>query len=153
MRAEKISTSIPKWRPVWPRCWLKLHNSYSSKTRQKPHSKLRNRPQQDPIVQMQQQELAIKQAEQQRKAMKDQVDAQLKAKQQQIEAGRIMSQMEMERQKLAADKQMEAIRVAAEMRDGREKDVMKIGVDLMKQMSSQAHQKEIQQGKKPTKGE
>jgi chaperonin GroES len=109
--------------------------------------------QQDPIVQMQQQELAIKQAEQQRKVMKDQTDAQLKAKQQQIEAGRIISQMEMERQKLAADKQMEALRVAAEMRDGREKDVMKIGADLMKQMSTQAHQKEIQQGKKPTKGE
>ena len=109
--------------------------------------------QQDPIVQMQQQELAIKQAEQQRKVMKDQTDAQLKAKQQQIEAGRIVSQMEMERQKLAADKQMEALRVAAEMRDGREKEVIKIGADLMKQMSTQAHQKEIQQGKKPTKGE
>jgi hypothetical protein len=109
--------------------------------------------QQDPIVQMQQQELAIKQAEQQRKVMKDQTDAQLKAKQQQIEAGRIISQMEMEKQKLSADKQMEALRVAAEMRDGREKDVMKIGADLMKQMSTQAHQKEIQQGKKPTKGE
>jgi len=109
--------------------------------------------QQDPIVQMQQQELAIKQAEQQRKAMKDQTDAQLKAKQQQIEAGRIMSQMEMEKLKLAADKQMEALRVAAEMRDGREKEVMKIGADVMKQLSSQAHQKEIQQGKKPTKGE
>jgi hypothetical protein len=109
--------------------------------------------QQDPIVQMQQQELAIKQAEQQRKVTKDQTDAQLKAKQQQIEAGRIISQMEMERQKLSADKQMEALRVAAEMRDGREKDVMKIGADLMKQLSTQAHQKEIQQGKKPTKGE
>ena len=113
--------------------------------------------QQDPIVQMQQQELAIKQAEQQRKAMKDQVDAQLKAQQQQIEAGRIISQMEMERQKLAADKQMEALRVAAEMRDGREKETIKIGVDLMKQLSSQAHQKEMQNSKpepkKPTKGE
>jgi hypothetical protein len=109
--------------------------------------------QQDPIVQMQQQELAIKQAEQQRKVMKDQTDAQLKAKQQQIEAGRIISQMEMEKQKLAADKQMEALRVAAEMRDGREKEVIKIGADLMKQLSTQAHQKEIQQGKKPTKGE
>ena len=113
--------------------------------------------QQDPIVQMQQQELAIKQAEQQRKAAKDQMDAQLKAKQQQIEAGRIISQMEMERQKLAADKQMEALRVAAEMRDGREKETIKIGVDLMKQLSSQAHQKEMQNSKpepkKPTKGE
>jgi hypothetical protein len=107
---------------------------------------------QDPIIQMQQQELAIKQAEQQRKMMKDQTDAQLKAKQQQIEAGRIISQMEMERQKLAAEKQMEAIRTAAEMRDGREKEVMRIGADIAKQLSSQSHQKEIQGGK-PKKGE
>jgi hypothetical protein len=107
---------------------------------------------QDPIIQMQQQELAIKQAEQQRKMMKDQTDAQLKAQQQQIEAGRIISQMEMEREKLNADKQMEAIRTAAEMRDGRERETIKIGVDLMKQLSSQAHQKEVQGGK-PKKGE
>jgi chaperonin GroES len=107
---------------------------------------------QDPIIQMQQQELAIKQAEQQRKMMKDQTDAQLKAKQQQIEAGRIISQMEIEREKLAADKQMEAIRTAAEMREGRERETIKIGVDLMKQLSSQSHQKEIQGGK-PKKGE
>lgn len=107
---------------------------------------------QDPIIQMQQQELAIKQAEQQRKMMKDQTDAQLKAQQQQIEAGRIISQMEMEREKLTADKQMEAIRTAAEMRDGRERETIKIGVDLIKQLSSQAHQKEIQGGK-PKKGE
>jgi hypothetical protein len=106
---------------------------------------------QDPIIQMQQQELAIKQAEQQRKMMKDQTDAQLKAKQQQIEAGRIISQMEIEREKLAADKQMEALRTAAEMRDGREKEVMRIGADIAKQLSSQAHQKEIQSGK-PKKG-
>jgi len=109
--------------------------------------------QQDPMIQLQQQEMAIKQAEQQRKTMKDQVDAQLKAQQQKIEAGRIISQMEMEKLKLKADKQMEALRVAAEMRDGREKEVMKIGADVMKQLSSQAHQREIQQGKKPTKGE
>jgi hypothetical protein len=66
---------------------------------------------QDPIVQMQQQELQIKMAEQQRKAQKDQVDAQLKAKQQQIEAGRIMAQTELEREKMAANQKMEAVRV------------------------------------------
>lgn len=104
--------------------------------------------QEDPIVQMQQQELAIKQAEQQRKAQKDQVDAQLKAKQQQIEVGRIMSQTELEREKLAANQKMEAIKVAAEMSDGRERETIKIGVDLMKQLSSQAHQKDIQKPKK-----
>lgn len=48
--------------------------------------------QQDPVVQMQQQELAIKQGELQRKAQKDQIDAALKAKQIEIEANRIASQ-------------------------------------------------------------
>ena len=109
--------------------------------------------QQDPIVQMQQQELAIKQAEQQRKAMKDQVDAELKAKQQQIEAGRIITQAELEREKLAANKQMEALRAAAEMRDGREKEIMKLGADIAKQLSNQAHQKEMQTRQTPTKGQ
>jgi hypothetical protein len=103
---------------------------------------------QDPIVQMQQQELQIKMAEQQRKSQKDQVDAQLKAKQQQIETGRILAQTELEREKMAANQKMEAVRVAAEMSDGRERETIKIGVDLMKQLSSQAHQKEIQKPKK-----
>jgi hypothetical protein len=108
---------------------------------------------QDPIVQMQQQELQLKQAEQQRKAQKDQTDAQLRMQQQQIEMERIVAQMEVEKEKAAVDKQMTAIRTAAEIQAGREKDVMKLGADLMKQMSTQVHQKEIQQGKKPTKGE
>jgi hypothetical protein len=103
---------------------------------------------QDPIVQMQQQELQIKMAEQQRKSQKDQVDAQLKAKQQQIETGRIMAQTELEREKMAANQKIEAVRVAAEMSDGRERETIKIGVDLMKQLSAQAHQKEIQKPKK-----
>ena len=113
--------------------------------------------QQDPIVQMQQQELQIKMAEQQRKAQKDQVDAQLKAKQQQIETGRILAQTEIEREKMAANQKMEAVRVAAEMSDGRERETIKIGVDLMKQLSAQAHQKELQkerpQGQTPKKGD
>jgi hypothetical protein len=47
---------------------------------------------QDPVVQMQMQELAIKQAEQQRKAQKDAIDAQLKQEQMEIERQRIESQ-------------------------------------------------------------
>jgi hypothetical protein len=109
--------------------------------------------QQDPIVQMQQQELAIKQAEQERKAAKDQMDAELRAKQQQIEAGRIITQAELEREKLAANQKMEAIRAAAEMRDGKEREIMKLGADIAKQLSSQAHQKEIQNNQTPTKGQ
>jgi hypothetical protein len=46
----------------------------------------------DPLIQMQQQELQLKAAEQQRKAKKDDVDAQLKLKQLQIEQERIQSQ-------------------------------------------------------------
>jgi hypothetical protein len=47
---------------------------------------------QDPIIQMQMQELQLKAQEQQRKATKDQTDAQLKMKQLEIEAQRIQSQ-------------------------------------------------------------
>jgi hypothetical protein len=57
---------------------------------------------QDPIVQMQQQELQLKAAEVQRKAQKDQVDAQLRMQQQQIEQQRIATQTEVEGAKLGA---------------------------------------------------
>jgi hypothetical protein len=57
---------------------------------------------QDPIVQMQQQELQIKAAEVQRKTQKDQVDAQLRMQQQQIEQQRIATQTEVEGAKLGA---------------------------------------------------
>ena len=99
---------------------------------------------QDPVVQMQQAELAIKQAEQQRKAAKDQVDAQLRQQQQQIEAARIAAQTMMEREKLETERKLEALRTAAEMRDGREKEIMRLGADVAKQLSSQAHQREMQ---------
>ena len=102
---------------------------------------------QDPVVQMQQAELAIKQAEQQRKVAKDQVDAQLRQQQQQIEAARIAAQTMMEKEKLETQRKLEALRTAAEMRDGREKEVMRLGADVAKQLSSQAHQKEMQKPK------
>jgi hypothetical protein len=49
---------------------------------------------QDPVIQMQMQELAIKQAEQKRKTDKDAVDAQLKAQQIDVERERIHAQQE-----------------------------------------------------------
>ena len=58
---------------------------------------------QDPLIQMQQQELQIKGADQQRKAQKDQVDAQLKASQQQIERERIQSQKDIDMLRIQAD--------------------------------------------------
>ena len=108
---------------------------------------------QDPLVQMQMQELQIKQAEQQRKAQKDQVDAQLKAQQIQVEQARIAAQAQLEREKLEAARKEDAIKTAAQMRDDREKETMRMGIDVLKQLSSQAHQKEIQQQRpQPTKG-
>lgn len=83
---------------------------------------------QDPIVQMQQRELAIKEADQQRKAQKDQVDAMLKAEQIAVENKRVEAQA-----KDAADKtKNEMLRTAAQMRDEREKLVMKEVLDVMK---------------------
>ena len=103
---------------------------------------------QDPLIQMQMQELQIKQAEQQRKVQKDQTDAQLKAQQIQTEQARIAAQSLIEQERLNTDK----LKAAAQMRDEREKETMKMGVDVLKQLSTQAHQKEVQRGK-PTKGE
>ena len=91
---------------------------------------------QDPLIQMQMQELQIKQAEQQRKAQKDQADVQLKAQQIQIEQERIATQAELEREKLRAD----SLKTAAQMRDDREKSTMNMGVDILKQLSSQHNQ-------------
>jgi hypothetical protein len=58
---------------------------------------------QDPLIQMQQQELQIKGADQARKAQKDQTDAQLKASQQQIERDRIQSQKETDMTRIETD--------------------------------------------------
>ena len=57
---------------------------------------------QDPVVQMQQQELQIKAAEVQRKAQKDQMDAQLKQSQLLTEQARVAQQAEIEGAKLGA---------------------------------------------------
>ena len=83
---------------------------------------------QDPMLQLQQREVAIKEADQQRKAQKDQIDAMLKGKQLTIEEQRIQAQA-----KDASDKtKNEMLKVAAEMRDNREKLVMKEVLDVMK---------------------
>jgi hypothetical protein len=70
--------------------------------------------QEDPIVQMQQKELAIKEAEQQRKAQKDAQDAKLKAEQLMVEKERIASQERQKREELAAKQKLEAEKLAAD---------------------------------------
>jgi hypothetical protein len=54
----------------------------------------------------------------------------------------------MEEKRLATEKQIDMLKTAAQMRDGKEREVMKIGAELAKQLSSQAHQNEISRGPK-----
>jgi len=95
---------------------------------------------QDPIVQMQQQELQLKAAEVQRKAAKDQMDAQLRMQQQQIEQQRIATQAEVEGAKLGAqiakDKTQQDFDAAARAVDEQIKGV-ELGLKMGEKMTQQ----------------
>jgi hypothetical protein len=114
---------------------------------------------QDPLVQMQMQELQIKQADQQRKAQKDQADIALKQAQQEIERQRIASQQATDGKRI----QVDAMKAAAEMRHNREQEMMNLGVDVIKHLSdkhSEAQGRQQQERQhirqtlnKPTRGE
>jgi len=96
----------------------------------------------DPLIQMQQQELAIKQRAQQAKEAKDQADIQLKAKQIDIDAMKAAGQISTQRN--IAEGQMK-INAASKLADLQHERAM---TSLDK-----AHQREMQQKEKPTKGE
>jgi hypothetical protein len=66
---------------------------------------------QDPIVQMQQQELQQKMQEIQRKAQKDQTDAQLRSQQIQSNAQLQQQKLQLEREKLALETQLEEMKI------------------------------------------
>ena len=83
---------------------------------------------QDPIVQMQQQELQIKAQEQQRKAQKDQVDAQLKTQ-----------QMQVERERFSTQAQTEMARTAAQIQANKANEEMRLQADLFKQQTDKQH--------------
>ena len=92
---------------------------------------------QDPIVQMQQQELQLKAAELQRKAQKDQIDAQLKAQQIQTEQMRIQTQAEIDGARLGA--QIAREQTEQQFREGveavkQEVDGFRMGIDLAREM-------------------
>jgi hypothetical protein len=80
----------------------------------------------DPIVQMQMQELQIKAQEQQRKAQKDQVDAQLRVEQLAIERQRVEGQLEIDGTRLGVN--MEKDRTALDRKS--EFEGTKLGVDM-----------------------
>ena len=92
---------------------------------------------QDPIIQMQMQELQIKQADQQRKAQKDQVDAQLKQEQLAIDRQRVEGTLEIEGTRLGAN-----ISKDKDITDRKsEYDGTKLGIDMAK--SKEQHQLEV----------
>jgi hypothetical protein len=104
---------------------------------------------QDPVIQMQMQELAIKQAEQKRKADKDAADIMLRGQQLQLEKERIDAQQEIAGAQITA----KAISDREKMNKQQESEGFRQGMDLHKARMQQAHQSKQQQNKpnQPTK--
>ena len=114
---------------------------------------------QDPIVQMQMQELQLKAQENQRKVAKDQADTAIKTAQQQIERERIQAQTATDDKRI----KMDAVKTAVQMSADKEGRMMDRGVDILKQLSNKSHEEQLrlmqeriqmrQIQNKPTKGE
>ena len=82
---------------------------------------------QDPIVQMQQQELKLKAAELQRKAKKDAADTQLKAAELQRKSVKDKADIQMDQAELAIDAKKEK----AKMKEDKRRDNLKTGMELL----------------------
>jgi hypothetical protein len=85
---------------------------------------------QDPLIQMQQQELQLKAQEVMLKQQKQQIDAFAKADQLEIERERIAKQQETEFKRISID----ALKVAAQMEEDREKKIMDLRADALKNL-------------------
>jgi hypothetical protein len=92
---------------------------------------------QDPIVQMQMQELQIKAQEQQRKVVKDQTDAALAEEKLALERERVMGELEIQGTKMGI--QMEKEKETAMRKE--EYDGTKLGVDMMKSKEQNNNQR------------
>ena len=130
------------------------------KNQQEAQQKQAQQQAQDPIIQMQMQELQLKAQENQRKAAKDQADNAIKAAQLQIERERIQTQQSTDDKRI----KMDAVKMAAQMQDDKQKNMMTMGVDVLKHLSNKSHEEQLrqmqeriqarqQQAKTPTKGE
>jgi hypothetical protein len=118
---------------------------------------------QDPIVQMQMQELQLKAEENKRKAAKDQADNAIKAAQLQIERDRIRSQTDTDDKRIKID----AVKTAVQMSADKEGRMIDRGVDILKQLSNKSHEEQLrlmqeriqmrqqdqQRNRQPNKGE
>jgi hypothetical protein len=105
---------------------------------------------QDPIIQMQMQELAIKGQEVQRKAQKDQADIQLRAAQLAIEKERVETQAEIEGNKLGA----KIAKDKEELEAKTEADGTRLGVEMARAKEKTALEiLKLMKESKPTKGD
>ena len=86
---------------------------------------------QDPMVQMQQQELQIKAAEQKRKEAKDAADAAYKNQQLALEQQKVSN--------TAQGQKLNTLTSAVQMQNDRKQHMMDMGVDVLKHMSGQNH--------------
>jgi len=116
---------------------------------------------QDPIIQMQQKELQLKEQENQRKAAKDQADNAIKEAQQQIERERIQAQQSTELQRMQLKQQvddkrmqfqqeidnkrikMDALKTVAQMQATKEGRMIDKSVDVLKQLSNKSHEEQL----------
>ena len=94
---------------------------------------------QDPIVQMQMQELQLKAPENQRKAAKDQADNAIKAAQLQVERDRIQTQQTTDDKRIKLD----AMKTAVQMESDKQRHMMDKGVDVLKQLSNKSHEEQL----------
>jgi hypothetical protein len=111
---------------------------------------------QDPIVQMQQQELMLKQGELERKKQKDATDAQMKGQQLQIEKERVDNQAQIESMRIAskvAENQEERSAKLAENQVERDAKQQAEGIRIGADVSIKQQQIQAQQRNRPTKGE
>ena len=109
---------------------------------------------QDPLVQMQQQELMLKQGELERKKQKDATDAQLKQQQLQIDKERVDNQAQIEGVRIGLKAEQDKKLVEQESRATEAKqqaEGIKIGADVS--LKQQQMRLQAQQRNKPTKGD
>ena len=93
----------------------------------------------DPIIQMQMQELQLKAEENKRKAAKDQADNAIKAAQLNIERDRIRSQTDTDDKRI----KMDAMKTAVQMQGDKQRHMMDMGVDVLKQLSNKSHEEQL----------
>lgn len=118
---------------------------------------------QDPIIQMQMQELQLKAEENKRKAVKDQADNAIKAAQLDIERDRIRSQTDTADKRIKVD----AVKTVMTMKSDQQRHMTDTGVDILKQLSNKSHEEQLrlmqeriqmrqqdqQRNRQPNKGE